>query len=187
MSDRIQRMEFAEDPERCQGIMAQGQCPNKGLLLDNGKRAQFCLVHGQVQDKTAINESLRNYRLTKFQDRLQRHASSTKIKDLRDEVGILRMMMEEKLNACNDVNDLILQSSAISDLVLKIDKLVSSCHKMEGAMGQLLDKAALLQFASEMITIISEEVQDTGALDRITTKMLERINSNESVRKSDGF
>ena len=59
------------------------------------------------------------------------------------------MILEEVLNKCKDSKDLILKSSVISDLVVKVEKLVSSCHKMEGSMGQLLDKSAILQFAAE--------------------------------------
>jgi len=190
MAENIEKMEFEEDPERCQGRCANGQCPNKGLRKSDGTVYPFCKVHGGYSSEASENkENYRNYQLTKFQARLQRHATSPQIKNLRDEVGILRMMLEEKLNHCSDANDLIMQSGAISDLVLKIEKLVGSCHKLEGSMNQLLDKQAILQFASEVITEISTEIRDAVVLDRITGKLMAaigRIGIDESIRDIDG-
>lgn len=173
MAENVQKMEFEEDPERCQGKCATGQCPNKGIVLPSGVRGSFCAVHGGASTVSAEQkQSYRNYQLTKFKARQERHATSPQIKNLRDEVGILRMMMEERLNKCRDDADLILQSGAISDLALKIEKVVGSCHKLEGSMNQLLDKQAILQFASEMISVISEEIKDSVVLDRITNKLM---------------
>ena len=190
MSDRIQKAEYPEDPERCQGICADGQCPNKGLLQSDGTRGAYCLIHnGRHSEEAGVKESLRNYQLTKFKARFERHAESANIKNLRDEIGILRMMMEEKINRCADETDLMLQSGPISDMVLKIEKVVGSCHKLEGSMGQLLDKQAILQFAGEMIAIIAEEIKDQAVLDSITNKLmavLGRLGQDESVRDTDG-
>jgi len=98
-------------------------------------------------------------------------------------------MMEEKLNQCNDFNDVILSSGAISDLALKIEKLVVSCHKLDGSMNQLLDKQAILQLASEMIKIIVDEVgDDTALVDRITGKIMSaigRVGNDEGLRDTD--
>jgi hypothetical protein len=107
--------------------------------------------------------SLRNYRLATFhlRARLEQLGVSPGIKSLRDEIAILRALLEQRLEQCKDTTDFILQSGPISDLKLKIEKLVASCHHLEGSMGQLLDKQAILQFASVVIDIISEELKDT--------------------------
>ena len=189
MAENIEKMEFPEDTERCQGIISNGQCTNKGMLLQSGARSHFCKIHGgpscQLVEK---KESLRNYQLTQFQAKFLRHATSPQIKDLRDEIAILRMMMETKLNQCNDDVDLMLQCGPISELAVKIEKIVGSCHKLEGSMAQLLDRQAILQFASEVIAIISDDVADTTVLERITQKMMAaigRMGNDESIRSSD--
>jgi hypothetical protein len=66
----------------------------------------------------------------------------------------------------------MLNSGAIGDMVLKIEKLVSSCHKLEGLMGQLLDKQAILQFAGEVIDIIGEECADTTIVEKIGGRIM---------------
>lgn len=110
---------------------------------------------------------MRNYRLTKWQARLSEKADAEGLKSLRDEVGILRICLEERLEQCKEPMDLILHSGPISDMVMKIERVVSSCHKLEGSMGQLLDKQAILQFAQVIIGIIGEEL--AGQENKIAT------------------
>ena len=125
-SNNIQRITSDDDPRRCQGITPNGQCINKSV--ENGSN---CLVHGgNKQEERHERQGLNNYRLTKYQAQLKRFSQSPGIKSLRDEVGILRMILEEKLNQINDNVELVMSSSIISDLVIKINTLVVSCHKL---------------------------------------------------------
>jgi hypothetical protein len=82
------------------------------------------------------------------------------VKSLREEIAILRICLEQRLNKCNDAMDMILQSGAISDMVMKINTVVQSCHKLEGSMGHLLDKQAILQFAQVVIGIVGSVLKD---------------------------
>jgi len=160
MADDIEKCDGPADPYRCQAITQQGQCTNKGTRLEENTYGAFCRVHGGNKTQEAFQATkARNYRLTKFQAALERQSDSSAIKSLREEIGILRMLMEEKLNRCTDMAGLLLESQQISDLVLKIEKLVVSCHRLEGSMGQTLDKQAILQFASEIITIIGTKLE----------------------------
>ena len=165
-----------DDPNRCQAVHARGQCENLATRTESGDYGKFCLAHGGGSHvKKAAAESLRNYQLDRFKARLDRHASTPALKSLRDEVGILRMIMEERLNRCTDTNDLILQSGPISDLVTKIEKVVSSCHKLEGSMGELLDKSAILQFASEIIDIVGTTVTDVDQIEEVGNKIMAAV------------
>ena len=110
-------------------------------------------------------QKIRLYNLTKHQAALERHAGHDRIKSLRDEIGILRLLLETKLNLCTTDMDLLAGSQAIGDLVIKVEKLVTSCHKMEELTGQVLDKAKLAQFADQVVAILSEHVpQDKLAI-----------------------
>lgn len=171
-----------DDPLRCQCTQTQyGQCMNKAC-----EDSDYCIIHG---GQHAINkrkkEKLRNYILTKHQARIERHKTAPDIKSLRDEVAILRMLMEERLNHCKDDMDLILHSGPISDLVMKIDKLVNSCHKLEGSLGQLLDKQAILTFASEVITVITDNLDDPVKIDAISNGIMEIVGRIGKEDESD--
>ena len=130
---------------------------------------------GNKQIESQEITSLRNYQLSRFKAKLERHAESPNIKSLRDEVAILRMMLESKLDQCGDVTDLILQSGPISDMVLKIDKVVNSCHKLEGSMGQLIDKTAILQLAQEFIAIVTGTIGDATIEKELKSTMIDKI------------
>ena len=175
----IEKCNEPDDPDRCQALLAagHGQCNNKRL-----PNSKYCAVHGgNIGEEQARKESLNNYRLTKFNSRLQQLGSSPNIKSLRDEIAILRLMMEERLNQCSSAHDLIMQSHTISDLVLKIDKVVTSCHKLELNMGALLDKQDIILFGTELINIISSEIDDEELLASLANKITEAVARATSI------
>lgn len=100
-------------------------------------------------------ENIRLYNLAKFQTRVDNFAQNPKVKGLREDIGILRMVLESTLNKCNDEHDLIMFSPKISELVMKIEKVVTSAHRLENNMGELLDKMAALQLGEEIVQLIS--------------------------------
>ena len=156
MAEDIHKIDYPEDPDRCQGVYANGQCPNKAV-----KGGTFCKMHGgsgQLRAQEKIRKS--NYQLTRWQAQVDKMTDSSEIKSIRDEIGILRMVLEEKLNALTTPTDLLMSSRTIALLVDQIQKTVVSCHKLESSMGQLLDKQAIISFATELIAIIKEELDD---------------------------
>ena len=170
----ITRITGPDDPERCQGVGKHGQCQCKVI-----PGSKFCKMHG---GPTVHTEGVRNYRLTRWQAQLERMGDNPNIKSLRDELAILRMLMEERLNLCKDSHDLLLQSHVISDLATKIEKVVTSCTRLDHQLGRTLDKSAILNFANEVIQILGEEISDTTVLDRIATKIIESVD-NQATNK----
>jgi len=160
-----------DQADRCNAVTGRtgSQCTNVAA-----PGSKFCLAHGgnKAAEKAAKAE-VRNYQLAKFQAKLERFGDNPNIKSLRDEVAILRMILEEKLNQCADVKELIYASGPISDLVLKIDKVVNSCNKLDRTMGTLLDKSSVLQFGAELIQVISEEIDDEDVLTAVSERILE--------------
>ena len=173
--EQITKVE-ADDPWRCQSTMKTGQCPNKATSLGG-----TCLVHGgnshlQAEERKRIT----NYKLNKFRKSLERHASSPKLKTLNDEVAILRMLLEEQLNQCADVYDLTLKSHIVSDLVVKLEKLVKSCHTLEVSLGGVMDKNTLISFATDIIEIISSHVEDEAILTAISNGILALVDKDQA-------
>lgn len=175
----------ADSPNRCTSMTAMGQCLNESVILSEAESPEGvvtytygtkCKMHGGTQERKSLaNAGLKNYRLTKFRSQIERLGSSDGVKSLRDEIGILRVMMEERLNQCNDAADLLLQSHIISDLAMKIEKMVYSCTRLESTLGQTMDKQAILNFASQVIGIIGEHVQDPDTLDLISSAILSSL------------
>lgn len=158
-----------DSPDRCQAVTSDGQCK---LIKASGH--DFCIVHGGAGISAEKRQSLKNYQIAKFHYRLTQLANSSGLKSLRDEVAILRMTLEEHMNRFQTSNDLLMHTHIISDLVMKISSVVERCHKLESATGYLLDKTALLNFAQQIIGIISEECTEDQARN-IANKILQQL------------
>lgn len=172
----ISKVADPADPTRCKTATQDGQCLNKAVPGCNN-----CMIHGGAGQLVAqAGVGLKNYRLSKFQAQVARMGNSDGVKSLRDEIGILRMIMEEQLNRCEDASDLMIASHTITDLVLKIEKVVVSCTKLESSLGQTMDKQALLNFASQVIGIIGNHVTDSETLDAISDNILKALSSTET-------
>lgn len=162
-----------DDPRRCQAVISStGQCHNKAI-----DGSTFCAAHGgnkavQAEEK----KQLGMYRLKKYQARLKDFSEADKIKSLRDEIGMLRILIEERWNQCHSDLDLMLHSSVLSDLVMKVEKLVTSCNRLEGQLGTMLDKTQALQLGSEVVEIVARHVENEDTLCQIAEEIIESIN-----------
>ncbi len=169
--NKFQRITDPDDPERCQGVTRQGQCDLKAV---SGGR--FCLAHGGATElKAQETVNLRNYRLAKFHTRAKELGDSDQITSLKDEVALLRMMIEEMINGCTDSQELLMRSGPLSDLIMKTEKLVSSCHRLDSRLGNLLDRTKVLQFAQIVVEIIGNKIDDPETLDDISSSILKAL------------
>jgi hypothetical protein len=156
------RIDHEDDPERCQGMGQHGQCNFKRV-----EGSEYCPMHGG--NNAGIKrekQELRNYKINQARMRadLVAKANSSGLIDLRDEVALTRYLLEKILNTVDHENDLILQSSAISELVGKIEKLVVSCHKLELSTNSVLDEKQLVALAGTIVGIITTTIDSVTAL-----------------------
>lgn len=172
-----------EPSERCEGTTANGPCP-----YNKAEGTRFCVMHGSNSGRIARNEEVRrNYRLQRWQQRVNEFADSDQVKSLREEVGILRMMLEEMLTKCTDQTELLLYSHRISDLVMKIERMVISCDKLENKMGMLLSKRAVLQLAGTYVNIINTHITDVDILEKISEEMLVATRTIDIVNEKEAI
>lgn len=169
MAEEIKRMEFAADPERCKAVTSsgQGQCQNKIMPGSN-----YCQYH-------ANQNRSKNYNLKFFQVEIAEKAASQDIKGLRDEIGILRLLLESQINRCKDTSDLLMATGPISDLTLKIKDIVQVCHKLEGSMGKLVDRSQIIQFGAQVVQIISKYISDEQILEGISSDIIAAMNKED--------
>jgi len=110
---------------------------------------------------------LGNYALKLWAKEVTEFATSARVISLRNEIGILRLEVEERINRCETPHDLICAAMPLCDVIKSIESLVKSCHKLEDATGLLLDEAKANIFADSMITIIGNHIRDSEILQRI--------------------
>jgi len=159
-----------DDPNRCQHIIpTQGQCSLKAC-----PDSKYCPAHGGNKGFQAKQtRELKNYRLNKFKTRVGELSDSAVILSLKEEIGILRLLLEEKINRCQDEHDIILMAGPLSDLIMKVEKVVTSCDRLESRLGNFLDKNAILQFAQTVVLIISKYVPNEDDLEKISSEISE--------------
>jgi hypothetical protein len=179
IENKFERCE-PDDPNRCQASSGkEGQCPYKAMKKPDGTYYKHCPRHNASRAKEYENQRMRNYRLGKFQARMEELADNDSVKSLREEVGITRMLLEEIVNQCQSGTDLIMYSNKIADLVSRIEKLVSSCHRLEERTGMLLDKTALTKLADAIISIVTSHVEGEQAK-LIALQIMEQIAGAEN-------
>lgn len=170
-SSPVTRAPYPEHPNRCQGVAAIGQCPN--LAVEGGTA---CLVHGGNNTiRAAKKDEKHRYNVAQWREKISRHAEDDDIKNLNAEIGVLRMLLETQLGACKTDIDLITNSPMISDMLMKVDKLVTSCHRLDDKMGNLLDKSAVISFAASVVEIIAEEVEDSEVVSIVADRIAKAI------------
>jgi hypothetical protein len=166
-----------DDPKRCNAVAGINQCHYEAI-----ENSKFCAMHAGFGHSGRTKEDQAkqfNYNLHKYRARVIDFAENPQVKSLREEVGVLRLLLEETLNKCHDTTELMIYSNKISDLVLKIERLVSSCHNLEAKTGQLLDKTVVLKLAENLVRILNGYIDDIDLLDQlskdITTMLSEQF------------
>ena len=159
------------DPRRCQAIVHGGQCASRAL-----DGYDFCDTHCKRTDR---KEQLRHYLLSnpELQSRLNRQAAVEEVRSLREEIHLARVMVETRLELVedNDRGDMLAAFSNVNTYLQTIEKLVSSCHRMEVSLGTLLSKASIFALGKEVVEIVIDEIQHVEGYESIVDKISERI------------
>lgn len=173
---KFERITDPADPERCQAGGNHGQCPYKGVILPDGTRAKYCPRHGgnKVIAKSEREET-RLYLAAQWREKIGDQADHPKFKSLREEVGILRMMLDNKLEQIKDNVQLMLQSQSVSALIQQIRDTLKVCQHIELSSGQMLDKNQALQLVTEIADIVSKYVTDPDTIRILADEMLVRV------------
>ena len=161
------------DDEDCCQVCREVSTSQFYLAMEGAK---YCPQHGGATEvKRQKHKAANQYRLTVWKNRLAEFTENDSVKSLRDEIGILRIVLEEMMNKCNTPNDLMIYSAKISELTVKIEKLVMSCDRLEKNMGQMMDRPTALKFAAKVVEIIGRHVDDAEQLDNISHEILEEL------------
>lgn len=144
-----------DDPNRCQASHSTLQCP---YLADEGSK--YCARHGGKSGNKDKQLALRNYRLTRFRVRVEEKLSSPRVKSLTEEVGILRLTLEQVLENCQDDYELTLYSTKITELVSAIRATLEASIKIEEKSNLTLDKTQVMVVAERLIKIIGERISE---------------------------
>lgn len=162
--------EDAESPSisKCQGQYRTGPCGMDALQNHDGVTiSRFCLAHGGWREKKKEAYMVgRNYLLGKHAKRVSELSSGADVKSLREEIGILRLLVEKTFTSMDDGDDtqLLLRSPEISKLIADVRMTVEACDRIETKMGLSLDKTQVAALADAIVATITDALNDSPAL-----------------------
>lgn len=163
------------DWNQCQSRSTTFQCPYRATgtrIKDPSdptrtiwEGSPYCPRHsgGNREDKA----NLRQYNVAKFKDSMRRFADHPEAKSLREDLAILKMTLESRLEGMKDATDLSIRSGGTIELVREIAKTTLALHKIERESGELLDKTQILVFMKQVVDIIAENITDQNQLTAI--------------------
>jgi len=117
------------------------------------------------------------YYLTEVDNRrrLAELSGHEQIKSLREEIGLVRMLIEKQVNAAKSDIELLGSCGTINGLLVTLEKLVKRCHELEQSFGELLSRQAALRLGQSLCEIVIEELQGIEGHEEVIDRIVERF------------
>ncbi len=155
-------------PDQCQAIAANGnQC-----TFARVEGAQGCYMHGgHIVAKAAKREALRQYNVSKHRARIAQFSEHEAVFSLRDDIGVMRMLVEATLNQLTDDAALFTHSHKVAHLIKELRETIKQAKALESSLGDLLDRGAIMKVCDSVVAIIAEEIRDQDLVSRIAERV----------------
>lgn len=119
-----------------------------------------------------------------FLEKVRQRKDDPGLLSLAVEVAAIKEMMERKMSLIgDDAHSLALHSTSLAELCVKSEKLVTSCNRLQERLGNMMSSQQALEFASEIMTVVSEEVGDGETLERIQARLVVSLEKLETAAK----
>jgi hypothetical protein len=158
------------DSTRCQGLVKNNPCMNVAQPGSN-----YCALCDPEHQPKKV---LKNYLLGKAQDqaRLSELSTNEEIKSLREEIALTRMLIQKRLDVVKTDTDLIMACSSINALLLTVDRLVNSTHKIEQSLGELLERDTVVRIANYLVQCLIKHLENVPNVNEIIDAVLVDFN-----------
>lgn len=174
---QAQKVTDPADPNRCQSNTGGGdQCWYESL-----PESKYCHRHDNGRD-LAEQKHTRGYLLAQAADRTRLATVSDHlepVKALRESIALLTIMIEKRWNLVRNDGDLLQACGPLNTMLQNMERLVTSCHKIEQNLGLLLARQAIMSLARQMVEVIIDELEGIddyeAIVDRITARLIDLI------------
>jgi hypothetical protein len=113
------------------------------------------------------------------------------VKELRDLISLQHMMIERRYNAVTNDGELLASCGPLNQMLLTMERLINSCHRIQTNLGELLARHAVLALAKEMVRIVIDELDGIDdyevIVDRITQRLVDTIRNASNVVDKDAL
>ena len=162
--------------------VCEASCPSVICTHAAVDGTNFCPRHGGTRIRRRLaSERLRMYHLKQWKKRVEEFSGHAEVKDLHEEIGIVRMMLEETLNGCTDADSLLQHTGRITSMIDKVQTLVATVDKMESRAA--LSPEILSKLAAEWVQIICVYVTDERQLEELSGRLTASLEHQSSVAR----
>jgi hypothetical protein len=145
--------------------------------------SKFCQRH------TDQRQEVMSYRFTdpELKERMDRHSTSKLIESVREEVVLVRSLIEERRNFAQTQAEKIKVFPEIIDATSKLERLVTSLARLERQTSQVLEKPAIQKLGKRIVEILTENLSQVpdrdNVIDRIAREIADAViqSANEEV------
>lgn len=144
-------------PEVCQSRTANGPCEYRRV-----PGSLNCPIHAGGNAEAAVEKrDLLNLRInTVWGNRAKEIAGKGSVKNLTDEIALMRVTLETMFNTINSGPELLLHVDKIDRISVTIMKLVESWQKIQEKNKELLGRETVISIFDQLIEAIVVRVKD---------------------------
>jgi len=146
----------AENPHRCVGQTAQGQCCMLAMphTWDSGK--PLCPLHG-----TPPRPSLYRISNTEIADRMNDMRRNPQSYTLEHELALVRVLLETVLQQCDSAATLVVRSGHLLELTSQVERLLGANIKLAEKTNNLLSIEQVTEIAQSLIDIVAAQLENS--------------------------
>ena len=152
--------------DKCEHTGTRGQCADDAV-----EGSRFCAKHADESDR------IKGYRLSspELRERFEHHSRSDLFKSLRQEIDLLRAMIEDRVSQADSPAERIAAFNAVRPALVDVVKCVETLSKLERQNNIVLGKEALSWLSKEIINILIGELEQVEGYERIVDRVAQRI------------
>ncbi len=113
------------------------------------------------------------------------HHGDSHLEQIRQEIQLLRVMAENRFNEANSPGERIAAYQFVSNTLVNIVKCEETITKLELSNSVVLGKEALASLSADIITILTEELQDVPKYDTIVDAIARRMADAIAARRNE--
>jgi len=146
-----------DDPRRCRRTAQTGaQCQN---LAEPG--TDRCKFHGGRSDTRPKERERMNYLSEQFANRMKIEGGDIdEVKLLKENLMNLNGVIAARINMMTDQASTLAHSPAVTELIMKAEKVTASLHRLSAASGALLGKSALHLWGQRIVLAMEALIRD---------------------------
>jgi len=167
----MQKVTDLADPRRCKAASCDGQCRN---VAEDGD--DYCRAHLSTPP-AAPARRMRKYLLVKAEDQalLARYVDDDDLKSLREEIALVRMMIQNTLADAQTNMDRINAYSKVNTYMLTLERVMKTSHALEKSLDQLVSKSTLIRLGKQLCHIILDKLEGVPNYEQLVDALIPEI------------